>query len=181
MIYVSIDVETDGPCPGVNSMLSLGAVAFDEQGKEVAAYSANLLEIEGAKPDPNTMAWWGTQREAWRMAREGARPAGEVMPAFRRWLLSLPGRKVAVAYPAGFDFTFVYWYLHRFAGDCPLGFSCIDLKSYACAKLGLPFNETTKKRMPKRWFEGLPRHSHLAEDDAREQGMLWGKMRRDDE
>jgi len=32
-IYVSTDIETNGPCPGLYSMLSLGSAAFDEQGR----------------------------------------------------------------------------------------------------------------------------------------------------
>ncbi len=33
------------------------------------------------------------------------------------WVKSLPGTPVFVAYPAGFDFLFVYWYLIRFAAQ----------------------------------------------------------------
>ena len=42
----------------------------------------------------------------------------------------------------------------------------------AMAVLGTDFRETTKKRMPKAWFDDLP-HTHKALDDAIEQGALF--------
>ena len=41
-IYISVDIETDGPIPGPNSMLSFGAAAFSDDGKLVDTHSANL-------------------------------------------------------------------------------------------------------------------------------------------
>ena len=41
-IYVSIDIESDGPVPGLNSMLSLGAVAFDPVGKVLSKFQRNM-------------------------------------------------------------------------------------------------------------------------------------------
>ena len=39
------------------------------------------------------------------------------MARFSSWIKALPGRPVFVAWPAAFDFTWVYWYLWRFTGD----------------------------------------------------------------
>ena len=36
--YVVIDVEFDGPLPGVNSMISLGAVAINKNGNELGEF-----------------------------------------------------------------------------------------------------------------------------------------------
>jgi hypothetical protein len=35
-----------------------------------------------------------------------------------------------------------------------------------------PYRKSTKKNMPSRWFDDLP-HTHLALDDAIEQGALF--------
>ena len=86
-----------------------------------------------------------------------------------------PGIPVFVAYPAGFDFTFVYWYLIRFAGYSPFSFSGIDIKTYAMALMGKPYRRSTKRNMPKRWFDKMP-HTHVALDDALEQGALFCNM-----
>jgi hypothetical protein len=40
------------------------------------------------------------------------------------------------------------------------------------AVLGTGFRETAKKRMPAAWFDKLP-HTHVALDDAKEQGALF--------
>lgn len=176
-IYVSIDVETDGPIPGLNSMLSLGAVAFDETGKEISRFSDNLKAHEGAKPNPETMVWWASQPEAWKEATANPRDPAQVMQEFSRWLLRLPGRPVAVAYPAGFDFTFVYWYLVAYTGKSPFGFQVIDIKTLAFSKLGFGFKETAKRNMPKEWFKGCGKHTHKAVDDAAEQGRLFFNIR----
>jgi hypothetical protein len=52
------------------------------------------------------------------------------------------------------------------------------------ALLGTEYRESTKRNMPKRWFEDLP-HTHVALDDAIGQGALFCNMlaerRRNDE
>ncbi len=97
------------------------------------------------------------------------------MPAYLRWVRGLPGKPVFVAYPAGFDFTFVYWYLMRYAGESPFSHSALDVKTYAMALLGKPYRQATKRNMPRRWFDKLP-HTHVALDDAIEQGALFCNM-----
>lgn len=97
------------------------------------------------------------------------------MTVYVAWLKGLPGKPVFVAYPAGFDFLFVYWYLIRFAGESPFSFSALDIKSYAMAKLGVPYREATKRNMPKAWFSDRP-HTHKALDDALGQGELFLNM-----
>jgi hypothetical protein len=67
---------------------------------------------------------------------------------------------------------FVYWYLIRFAGESPFSHSALDIKTYAMAMLGQPYRESTKRYMPRRWFDKLP-HTHTALDDALEQGALF--------
>jgi len=80
-----------------------------------------------------------------------------------------------VAYPAGFDFSWVYWYLIRFAGKSPFSFAALDIKSYAMATLRTSFRGSTKARFPSEWL-GPRRHSHVALEDAREQGELFCRM-----
>ena len=53
-----------------------------------------------------------------------------------------------VAYPAAFDFMFVYWYIIRFAGESPFSYSALDIKTYAMALLKKPYRKSVKKRMP---------------------------------
>lgn len=174
-IYVSTDVETDGPIPGPHSMLSLGSAAFTAEGTLVDTFSANLDLLPGAAGHPDTMAWWKTQPEAWEACRTDPQPAETALPAYRAWLEALPARPVFVAYPAGFDFTFVYWYLVRFAGKSPFSHSALDIKTYAMALLGKDYRDSVKRNMPRRWHSER-RHTHVALDDAIEQGELFCRM-----
>jgi len=174
-IYVSTDVETDGPIPGPNSMLSFASAAFLEDKTLLGTFSANLELLPGATGDPKTMAWWGENREAWEASRKETRDPRDAMGDYLKWLKSLPGRPVFVAYPAGFDFMFVYWYMIRFAGESPFSFSALDVKSFAMAMLGLPYRDSVKRNMPRSWFDDSP-HTHVALDDAIEQGRMFCNM-----
>jgi hypothetical protein len=174
-IYISTDVETDGPIPGPNSLLSLGSAAYTPDKRLVSTFSANLELLEGAAPDPKTAAWWATQPAAWAACRHDPEAPAAAMARYVAWIGTLPGKPVFVAYPAGFDFLFVYWYLMRFVGESPFSHSALDMKTYAMAVLGTGYRESTKRNMPKAWFDPLP-HSHVALDDAIEQGALFCNM-----
>jgi hypothetical protein len=56
-IYVSTDVETDGPIPGPHSMLSFASAAYDADKNLIATFSANLETLPDAKPDKKTAEW----------------------------------------------------------------------------------------------------------------------------
>ncbi|MBX9403931.1 hypothetical protein K4L06_21740 [Lysobacter sp. BMK333-48F3] len=171
-IYVSTDVEADGPIPGPHSMLSFASAAYLADKTLVGTFSANLDTLPGAEGHPDTMRWWGDNRAAWEACRRDPQPPQAAMRAYVEWLDALPGKPVFVGYPAAYDFLFVYWYLIRYAGRSPFSHSALDIKSYAMAVLKTDYRESTKRRMPKAWFDRLP-HTHVALDDAIEQGALF--------
>jgi hypothetical protein len=142
----------------------------------VDTFTANLQTLPGAVADPDTMNWWGQHPEAYAATRTNLEEPVDAMPRYVQWLRQLPGRPAFVAYPAGFDFLFVYWYLIRFAGESPFSFSALDIKSYAMALLRTEFRNTVKKMFPSRWFEKGTVHRHVALDDALEQGALFCNM-----
>jgi hypothetical protein len=178
-IYVSTDIETDGPIPGENSMLSLGSVAFDAHGQEFACFAINLDTLPGAKSDPRTMEWWKTEPDAWAAARENPVEPGAAMMRYLDWVEGLPGQPVFVAYPLLFDMMFVYWYLIRFCARSPFSFSGIDIKTMAYAAMGsTSYRGATKKSMPRQWHPPHAKHRHVAVADAREQGHLFFNIRK---
>lgn len=190
-IYFSTDVEADGPIPGPNSMLSFASAAFIVEPpaapasfRLVGTFSRNLHTLAGAAPDPDTAVWWRKHRQAYEATRTDLAAPEDAMRAYVAWVKALEStaaapqraRAVFVAYPATFDFMFVYWYLRRFAGESPFSHSGLDVKSYAMAVLGGPFRATTKARFPRRWFSPARRHTHVAQDDAIEQGETFCRM-----
>src|SRR5208337_796411 len=108
-IYVSTDIETDGPIPGPNSMLSFGSAAYRADKTLLDTFSANLETLPEANPDPKTMAWWRDNAGAYAATRTDLEQPEAAMRRYVAWLKQLPDRPVFVAYPAGFDFLFVYW------------------------------------------------------------------------
>lgn len=174
-IYVSTDIETDGPIPGQHSMLSIGSAAYLADKTLLATFSANLETVPGHAADDHTTRWWASQPEAWAACRCNQESPGVAMQRYVAWLKGLPGRPVFVAYPAAFDYPFVQWYLARYAAENPFGYAVIDIKTYAMALLRLPYQLSGKRSMPAAWFDPVP-HTHVALDDALEQGALFCNM-----
>ncbi|HEV2913182.1 MAG TPA: 3'-5' exoribonuclease [Pyrinomonadaceae bacterium] len=175
-IFVSTDVETDGPIPGLYSMLSLGSAAFLADKTLVSTFYANLATLPGATTNPETMKWWKTQPRAWEACRVDPQPPQTVMHEYVDWLKRLPGQPVFVAYPVAFDYMFVQWYLINFTGESPFSYVALDIKTFAWALLKTDFHETTKAVMPPRWFDRQPELTHHALEDAKDQGRLFCNM-----
>ena len=176
-IYISTDIETDGPIPGPHSMLSLASAAYREDKTLVSTWSANLELLRDAVGHPETMKWWKSQPQAWQACRTGLQSPQAAMESYVAWIKSLEGKPVFVAYPAGFDWTFVYWYLVKFTGASPFSHSALDIKTMAMLLLDCGYRDAVKNRMPRAWFDGQ-RHTHIALDDAIEQGALFCNMMR---
>jgi hypothetical protein len=173
--FCSVDIEADGPIPGDFSMLSLGAAAFTTDGELFSTFSANLETLPGAQQDPDTMKWWSENQVAYDTTRQNMLDPKTAMTHFVNWVNQQPGKPTVVCYPAGFDFTWLYWYIIHFGLKSPFGFSALDVKSYASAVMKTPYRQSTKKNMPKRWFSDEP-HTHVAVEDAVEQGKLFIAM-----
>jgi len=174
-IYVSTDIEADGPIPGPHSMLSFASAAYTADKQLIATFSANLETLPGSAPHPIQAAWWKTQPDAWAACRKDLQTPEKALPDYVKWVEALPGKPVFVAFPAGFDFTYMFWYMMRFAQRCPFSWSALDIKTLAFAITGMPYRKCIKPRFPQHWFDPHP-HTHVALDDAIEQGALFCNM-----
>jgi hypothetical protein len=182
-IYISIDVEADGPIPGPYSMISFGAVAFmKETGVQpLDKFSVNLKALPGAGEHPATMEFWKKNWKAYEATTENQQDPSEAMESFMYWIMDLKlkyeAEAVLVGFPGGFDFMFLHWYLCNEGYDpSHFGYSILDIKSYAMAILKEPYLQCTKKFMPKDWKTKSKSHTHLAVDDAEEQGKIFMRM-----
>jgi hypothetical protein len=158
-------------------MLSLASAVFDGQSEEpLASFSMNLEVLEGAVRDPDTTLFWEKHPEAYAATRIYPWPVVVVMREYVGWLRELKGRPVFVGYPAAFDSLFVFWYLHTFAEDNPFGWQALDIKTYAMAVLGTSFSSSVKANFPAKWFSDKKPHTHVALEDAIEQGVLFTRI-----
>lgn len=170
-VFIVVDIETDGPAAGLNSMLSLAAVATTEH-EEVSRFYKKLATLPGTSPDPETTAWWQEHPDAWREATTEPQAPEAVVTEFYEWIVDLEREPIFVSNPVSFDYTFVSWYLSRFAPENPFkhpkthGIRALDLKSYVAGSLNLSFNNAKRVKWPTYLTQGMPEHSHNALDDA---------------
>lgn len=182
--YLSVDVETNGPVPGLFSMLSIGLCAFDMMGDIVWEREYNLFPLNGAGEDETTMKWWKQkeQQHAWACLMRNRKSPAKAFASLARDLKALKAdyKVFCVAWPACFDWMFLQWYMYKFVGDNPLGRSakCGVTYSWAIAKTTNPNIDIST--LLEQWND--PRfstHTHCALDDAREQGARFVNMLRE--
>lgn len=173
--YAVTDIETDGPEPGQNSMLSFASVAVDKAGMVIDQFEGCLQPLKGATSDPGTLRWLQSQPEVWADATRDPKSPAAVMTGYVAWLRALPLRAVFVANPLAFDGFWIDWYLRRFTGYrlvCgPYGGehlflgAAIDLPSLVMGVTGWNFDRCRREYYPPAWL-GQHAHTHRAIDDA---------------
>lgn len=182
-LYISADVETDGPIPGPYSMLSFGLAVvasydgqrFDRRPPGGETFYRELRPIserfQNEALDVN-----GLDREA--LIRGGMAPE-QAMDEAADWVRQHAGdrKPVLVAYPVAFDWSFLYWYFERFAASgSPFGFSsCLDIRTLYQAAAGTVHAESGQSAMPASLLPASP-HTHNALHDAIEQGELFANV-----
>lgn len=181
-IYISADVEADGPIPGRYSMLSFGlavAATFDGRSFQPRDPAAETFYRElrpiAAEWLPEAVEASGLDRDA--LAREGTEPK-QGMPDAVAWVESVSGgaRPVFVGYPVVFDWMFLYWYFVAFAGKSPFGFSsALDIKTMYQQKARVTLDEAGRADLPPTLCVSRP-HTHHARDDAVEQAEIFNKL-----
>lgn len=183
-LYISVDIEADGPIPGPYSMISFGAAVAGRQDSdgftpadpEEPTFYRELRAIAG-EFDPQALAVSNLDRE--RLRREGADPA-TALTEFTAWVgeVSTGAQPVVCGYPVAFDWMFLYRYPIRFTGSSPFGHSgCMDMKTLYATTAGLPLRAVVKGTMPRHLLPRRP-HTHHAPDDAVEQAELFANLTR---
>ena len=172
--YISVDIETDGPIPGDFSMLSLGAAAFDADGNLISTFAQNINQLPEASQDPDTMKWWSTQPKAWQALQSNVVNPVTAMKSFHEWQ-SQYTNPVFIAWPLSFEAMFLGHYLWKFAGAHPFSYRWVDMRSYAAGTLKCNISSASQQNFPKHWSVDDP-HTHVAFEDAIEQGRIFMKM-----
>jgi hypothetical protein len=181
-IYISADIESDGPIPGRYSMLSFGlAVAATFDGREFTprdpAESTFGRELRPIATEylPEALAVSGLDRG--RLEREGADPA-RAMAEAAEWVRGEAGeaRPVMVGYPIVFDWMFMHWYFVRYCGASPFGFSgALDMKTMYQRRAGVTLDRAGREDLPPELVPDRP-HTHDALADAIEQAEIFARL-----
>lgn len=151
-LNISVDIEADGPVPGLYSMVSFGAVVVEEGFKKTFYGELSPISQDWIDEALNVSGFSREQTEEFTDPKF-------VMHSFDLWLKHLGDERLIFwADNNGFDWQFINYYLHRFVGNNRFGFSSQNINSFY---KGLHGNVRAS-------FKHLRtvRHTHNALDDA---------------
>jgi len=125
-MFVMVDVEADGPCPGEYSMICLGAVAVEDPIRN-QFYGRFRPVCERWMPEALSVS--GFSREETMAFPE----PGQSMKEFSEWLGKMKRKESDqlgfISDNNGFDWQFVNYYFWRYLGKNPFGHSSTNLGS----------------------------------------------------
>ena len=153
-----VDIESDGPCPGIYSMLSLGAVKFSKRGTADKFYG-EMRPLQDAMSMPEALAVNGFTVE---QVANFPHPS-DTMHKFLDWIKqtnSEGSRPVFVSDNPAFDWQFVNYYFHFFTEGNPFGHSARRIGDFAAGRKGDFFAHQDWRKF------AITKHTHNALDDA---------------
>lgn len=155
MIFV-VDIEADGPCPGLYSMIQFGVVAVDSRG---------ILDAICRNLAPETDVYLPEALNAIGITREETLQ----YPDAKKSMFALDSfinhnnpnsRSVFFSDNNGFDWQFINYYFWKHLGRNPFGFSSNNITNV--------YGGLNKQLRNGKWKDfRLTKHSHNALDDAR--------------
>lgn len=148
---IVVDVESDGPCPGLYSMVCFGAVVVDK----------NLNKIfEGKiKPISNKFCQQSLSISGYtRQQHEKFDEPVDVMHKFYEWIIQSTKSPIFISDNNGYDWQFINYYFHAFYGKNPFGWSSRRISDLWCGY---------KNDMHAKWKNmRKTKHTHNPVDDA---------------
>lgn len=158
--WIVVDIETSGLDPHVHEVIEIGMVSW--KGEE---WSCSLpFDIDKASPKALEVNGWGTREFA---------PSVKPMQALNTMHKAFyKTGALIIASPAHFDVGFLEALFRKNALDPPWGHrSVIDLKSFACARMGVLTD--LKNAEIARMFDVEDTSDHTALGDALYTARLW--------
>ena len=154
MKHISVDVEADGPCPGLYSMVSFGAVVVER----------NLDNVFYGQTKPISDHWIPESLAISKITREEHKAYDspeKVMMMFTDWLTSIDNNVVFISDNPAFDWQFINYYFHAYTGGNPFGHSARRIGDLYCGLTNDMRNNRKWKRLRK------TKHTHNPVDDAK--------------
>lgn len=153
--FVVIDVEADGPIPGVYSMVSFGAVIVEEGLKRT--FYGKVKPISDTWV-PDALAVSGFTREE----HLTFDTPEEVMKNFTMWLKdNITGKPMFISDNIAFDWQWINYYFHYYIKSNPFGHSGRRIGDLYCGLVkNIRANNDWKRKYRK------TKHTHNPVDDA---------------
>jgi len=149
-----VDVESDGPAPGLYSMVSFGVVVVEPSLSKTFYGQTRPISEDWV---PEALAISGHTREEHLKFGDPK----EVMEKFAQWLESVNsnGRPIFITDNVAFDWQFINYYFHKYLGRNPFGFSGRRIGDLYCGMVKNAFAKWKHLRITK--------HTHHPVDDAK--------------
>lgn len=153
MSYIVVDVEADGPAPGLYSMICFGAVVVDDKLDKTFYGTTRPISDDYI---PEALQVSGFTREEHLKFED----PNVTMNTFNNWIKkNSKGNPVFISDNNGFDWSFINYYFHEYVGSNPFGWSSRRIGDLWCG-----FQNDTRKR----WKHlRKTKHTHNPVDDAR--------------
>ena len=149
---VVVDVESDGPLLGVNSMVCFGAVILTPE-LDITFYGQTAPISKQYEPEALSVSGF-TRKE-----HEKFPDPSEAMIDFFTWLAERTNRPTLWSDNNGYDASWINWYFHTFVGRNPFGWSSRRIGDVFCGMNKDAYYGWKRHR--------VTRHTHHPVDDAK--------------
>jgi len=163
-LLVSVDVETNGPCPGEFALVSIGAVVIEPE-------LGRTFYCEVSPPE-GSVRWLPKAYEVNGVSRDAhlVMPAPDVgMASLESWLGKIQSGEdtplVLVSDNLAFDWQFISYYCWRYLNYNPFGYWGLNIPDIARGMSGV-LDVVVPRRDDWKKLRRTP-HTHHALDDAR--------------
>ena len=173
--FISVDIETTGPVPGLYSMFEIGATRME---KPEWDFSVRIQPLPETLYDKDALTAIGVTPAELERSNIGIAPR-DAMRQLGDWVSAQCRGKSApvfVGNNAPFDWMFVAWYFEKFGIANPFGHSALDMKAYFMGKTGCSWSEATLKRMAQYANVPFVKLPHRALDDAIIQAEIFSHL-----
>jgi len=153
--WIVVDVESDGPIPGLYSMVSFGAVLVTDMNKTFYGQTSPISKLWL----PNALAVSGHTRAE----HESFANPEKTMQQFADWIKSIVTegeRPIFVSDNLAFDWQWINWYFHSYLSHNPFGYSGRRIGDIWSGMMMKCNKSTDWKRFRQR------KHTHHPVDDA---------------
>jgi hypothetical protein len=161
---IVVDVESDGPCPGLYSMVCFGAVCLNDVNQTFYGETSPISDTY--KEDALKISGFS------RVEHEGFESPYSTMNKFNTWLSSFDSRPIFISDNPAFDWQWINYYFHCYVGHNPFGFSARRIGDLYAGMNRNFYKSNDWKKFRK------TKHTHNPVDDAKGNVEALLEMRR---
>ena len=154
--HVVLDVEADGPCPGLYNMISFGLVSVADVEMSFLGEVAPVIDSAGIAAARDVSGVSFQDQKMYQHPEIVMRHAVD-------WLGQLAdGKRITIwSDNPAFDWQYWNWYCHKYLGQNPAGFSARRIGDLDAGRRGEPLNTNAWKK------RRMTDHTHNPVDDAK--------------